>query len=132
MTKISRGDSNRGDESSTSNESNGLPSPKSFATNKVKKSPNGHKLDNVSQDEMQSLLAKLKELVPNIPRNKKLSKLEIIQHVIDYIFDLQLALESHPSSLPQSITKSPNNSTHSSSSSLSPSNRQPLAIKWVS
>jgi len=132
MTKISRGESNRGEQSSsTVAETNGLPSPKSFTANKVKKF--GHnKMDNVSHDEMQSLLAKLKELVPNIPRNKKLSKLEIIQHVIDYIFDLQLALESHPSSLSQSISKSPNNSTHSSSSSLSPSNRQPLAIKWVS
>src|SRR5699024_7885758 len=48
------------------------------------------------REEMQSLLAKLKELVPGIPKKRKLSKLEIIQHVIDYIFDLQVALESHP------------------------------------
>jgi len=131
MTKITKDEKSRGDESS--NQSNGLPSPKSFSANKVKKSQNGcNKTDSVSHEEMQSLLAKLKELVPNIPRNKKLSKLEIIQYVIDYIFDLQVALESHPQSLSQSISQSPNNSTLSSSPSLSPSNRQPLAIKWVS
>lgn len=48
------------------------------------------------REEMQSLLAKLKELVPGIPKKRKLSKLEIIQHVIDYIFDLQVALDAHP------------------------------------
>ncbi|XP_076317678.1 protein extra-macrochaetae-like [Tachypleus tridentatus] len=48
----------------------------------------------VSQEEMQQLLGKLKDLVPNMPKNKRLSKLEIIQNVIDYIFDLQIALES--------------------------------------
>lgn len=58
---------------------------------------------------MQVLLCKLKELVPNMPKNKKLSKLEIIQYVIDYIVDLQIALESHPASRPTSaITTSPN------------------------
>ncbi|KAF7488242.1 Protein extra-macrochaetae [Sarcoptes scabiei] len=50
----------------------------------------------LDQQEMQLLLAKLKQLVPGIPKNRRLSKLEIIQHVIDYIFDLQMALESHP------------------------------------
>lgn len=46
--------------------------------------------------EIHELLGKLQELVPNMPKNKKLSKLEIIQNVIDYIFDLQDALEAHP------------------------------------
>jgi len=126
MTKISTKDMTSRDESSNSSiESNGLPQPKSFGTNKVKKSTTSQKMDsNVSKDEMQSLLAKLQELVPNIPRNKKLSKLEIIQYVIDYIFDLQLALESHP----QSICQSSNNSSPTSSISL----RQPLAIKYSS
>ena len=45
---------------------------------------------------MQSLLAKLQQLVPGIPKKRRLPKLEIIQHVIDYIFDLQVALEQHP------------------------------------
>jgi len=116
MAKISK-DVNSRDDSSSSSSSNGSSNGLSngFSShNKVKKS---------TDDEMQSLLAKLKELVPNIPRNKKLSKLEIIQYVIDYIFDLQFALESHPISS--------NNSSHMSSSPSSPSNRQPLAIKWV-
>ena len=50
----------------------------------------------LAAEEMKELLSKLQELVPNIPRHKKLSKLEIIQYVIDYIFDLQTALETHP------------------------------------
>lgn len=48
------------------------------------------------REEMNSLLAKLQQLVPGIPKNRRLSTLEIIQHVIDYIFDLQVALETHP------------------------------------
>ena len=54
-------------------------------------------LDGDLAEEMQELLCKLKELVPSVPRHRKLSKLEIIQHVIDYIFDLQQALDSQPS-----------------------------------
>jgi len=109
----------------------GLPLPKCFSENKVKKSSSptnsGHKLDSgTTQEEMQSLLAKLKDLVPNMPRNKKLSKLEIIQYVIDYIFDLQLALEAHPSTT-SPITKAHNTCLNSSPSSSS-SNRQPLGL----
>ncbi|XP_070376982.1 DNA-binding protein inhibitor ID-1-like [Dermacentor albipictus] len=51
----------------------------------------------VNHGAIQALLDKLKDLVPNMPRSKKLSKLEIIQNVIDYILDLELALEAHPS-----------------------------------
>lgn len=46
--------------------------------------------------EMKMYLSKLKDLVPFMPKNRKLSKLEIIQHVIDYICDLQTELEAHP------------------------------------
>lgn len=46
--------------------------------------------------EIQMYLSKLKDLVPFMPKNRKLSKLEVIEHVIDYICDLQLALETHP------------------------------------
>ncbi|GIY46791.1 BHLH domain-containing protein [Caerostris darwini] len=53
----------------------------------------------MNHDEIQALLAKLRELVPNVPRNRKVSKLETIQYVIDYIVDLQIALETH--SMPQ-------------------------------
>lgn len=44
--------------------------------------------------DMNSCYSKLKELVPTLPTNKKASKVEILQHVIDYIFDLQIALEA--------------------------------------
>ncbi|XP_028652734.1 DNA-binding protein inhibitor ID-2a [Erpetoichthys calabaricus] len=44
---------------------------------------------------MNDCYSKLKELVPSIPPNKKVSKMEILQHVIDYILDLQIALDSH-------------------------------------
>lgn len=39
----------------------------------------------------------LKELVPSLPQNKNVSKMEILQHVIDYILDLQIALDSSAS-----------------------------------
>ncbi|KAM4633974.1 DNA-binding protein inhibitor ID-2b [Polymixia lowei] len=39
----------------------------------------------------------LKELVPSLPQNKSVSKMEILQHVIDYILDLQNALDSSSS-----------------------------------
>ncbi len=44
--------------------------------------------------DMNSCYSKLKELVPTLPTNKKASKMEILQHVIDYIWDLQVELES--------------------------------------
>ena len=53
-------------------------------------------IDTVTSEEACRLLLKLKNLVPGIPRNKKLSKLEIIQNVIDYILDLETVLNSHP------------------------------------
>ncbi|CAI9585059.1 unnamed protein product [Staurois parvus] len=45
---------------------------------------------------MNDCYSRLKRLVPTIPQNKKVSKVEILQHVIDYILDLQLALDTHP------------------------------------
>lgn len=47
--------------------------------------------------EIQMYISKLKDLVPFMPKNRKLSKLEVIQHVIQYICDLQTALDTHPS-----------------------------------
>jgi DNA-binding protein inhibitor ID len=44
--------------------------------------------------EVQMYLSKLKALVPIMPRNRKLSKLEVIQYVMDYISDLQTTLEA--------------------------------------
>ncbi|XP_049276215.1 protein extra-macrochaetae [Rhipicephalus sanguineus] len=63
---------------------------------------------------IQGLLDKLKDLVPNMPRSKKLTRLEIIQNVIDYILDLEIALEAHPTQL--------------SSSAPAVSTRQPLGV----
>ncbi|CAL8247915.1 unnamed protein product [Lota lota] len=51
----------------------------------------------VPYGDMNDCYSRLKRLVPTIPQDKKVSKVEILQHVIDYILDLQLALETHPS-----------------------------------
>jgi len=48
------------------------------------------------QVQIQMYLSKLKELVPHMPKDRKVSKLEVIQHVIDYICDLQTTLETQP------------------------------------
>ncbi|XP_076844665.1 DNA-binding protein inhibitor ID-4 [Brachyhypopomus gauderio] len=53
------------------------------------------------QYDMNDCYSRLKRLVPTIPQNKKVSKVEILQHVIDYILDLQLALETQPVLLKQ-------------------------------
>lgn len=53
------------------------------------------------QCDMNDCYTRLRRLVPTIPPNKKVSKVEILQHVIDYILDLQLALETHPALLRQ-------------------------------
>lgn len=55
--------------------------------------------------EIQKMLYKLKDLIPGIPTDRKLSKLEIMQCVIDYIADLEQVLEtegtnSHPTLTP--------------------------------
>lgn len=78
--------------------------------------------DVIVAEEMQELLCKLKDLVPYMPRNKKLSKLEIIQYVIDYIFDLQQALDS-----PLAISSTIPDQRHASNSSPFSSFRQPLS-----
>ncbi|MPC82204.1 Protein extra-macrochaetae [Portunus trituberculatus] len=44
--------------------------------------------------EMRRYLNKLKDLVPHCPKNRKVTKLELIQHVIDYISDLEDTLQS--------------------------------------
>lgn len=57
-------------------------------------------------EEMHTLFGKLRELVPNMPRNKKVTKLEIIQNVIDYILDLEIALETHPANFSSRVSAS--------------------------
>ncbi|XP_058141281.1 DNA-binding protein inhibitor ID-4 [Dasypus novemcinctus] len=51
------------------------------------------------QCDMNDCYSRLRRLVPTIPPHKKVSKVEILQHVIDYILDLQLALDTHPALL---------------------------------
>ncbi|KAF6210713.1 hypothetical protein GE061_013820 [Apolygus lucorum] len=67
----------------------------------------------VEKEELQVYLTRLKDLVPFMPKNRKLSKLEVIQYVIDYICDLQEALEA-----PGSLLKTP----------TAPNPRQPLGV----
>jgi DNA-binding protein inhibitor ID len=56
---------------------------------------------------------RLRNMVPFIPLERKLSKVEILQHVIDYIQDLQNALEAN------SALRTPTSSTNRA-------NRRPL------
>lgn len=91
--------------------------------------------------EMQAYLSKLKQLVPNMPKNRKVSKVEVIEHVIDYICHLQTALETQPSNRATAaivsvvINNNNNNATSNSivlnnnnnNNSICPANpRQPL------
>ncbi|XP_072553222.1 DNA-binding protein inhibitor ID-2b [Salminus brasiliensis] len=48
---------------------------------------------------MNDCYSRLKELVPSLPQNRSVSKMEILQHVIDYILDLQIALDSSSASV---------------------------------
>ncbi|XP_040404854.1 DNA-binding protein inhibitor ID-4 isoform X1 [Anser cygnoides] len=59
------------------------------------------------QCDMNDCYSRLRKLVPTIPPNKRVSKVEILQHVIDYILDLQLALETHPALLRQQQQQHP-------------------------
>jgi hypothetical protein len=75
--------------------SSSSPSSGSVLDGKVRKHPADHE-----QVEIQMYLSKLRELVPNMPKNRKVSKVEVINNVIDYICDLQTALLDqlqHPS-----------------------------------
>lgn len=83
-----------------------------------------HRKD-VENEEIQMYLSKLKSLVPFIPKNKKLSKLEVIQYVIDYICDLQSALETHPVVTP--FDAAAVLSQKKSQAAVSP--RQPLGVR---
>lgn len=81
------------------------------------------------QVEIQMYLSKLKELVPHMPKNRKVSKLEVIQHVIDYICELQGSLEqqSHHQQLMRQRRRR-SLSAESLAASILVQHRQPLGI----
>uniref|UniRef100_A0A670K1Y4 BHLH domain-containing protein n=1 Tax=Podarcis muralis TaxID=64176 RepID=A0A670K1Y4_PODMU len=60
--------------------------------NKKNKSPAQEEPKNLLHN-MNDCYSKLRELVPRIPQGPKVSQVEILQHVIEYIFDLQIVLE---------------------------------------
>ena len=47
--------------------------------------------------EMQACFSKLRQIVPTVSTNQRLSKVQLLQHVIDYITDLELTLDHPPS-----------------------------------
>ena len=51
----------------------------------------------VGDTEMQACFHKLKQLVPTVPHDRKVSKVALLQHVIDYILDLEVTLDFKPS-----------------------------------
>ncbi|NWI99884.1 ID1 inhibitor, partial [Crypturellus undulatus] len=50
--------------------------------------------------DMKGCYSRLRALVPTLPRHRRVSKVEILQHVIDYIWDLQLVLQPGPAGEP--------------------------------
>lgn len=108
-----------------------------------------HRRSDSENVEIQMYLSKLKDLVPFMPKNRKLSKLEVIEHVIDYICDLQLALQTHPMASQNQIPfedylnnnnsgsddsehKSEDTSSESLSSGVNTTSRQPLGVRPTS
>lgn len=55
--------------------------------------------------EMQKMYGKLKELVPNCAEKNKMSHTELLQNVIDYIFELQDTLDLDSSSSKEPLTE---------------------------
>lgn len=55
-----------------------------------------HRLEN-GEEEMQACFARLMQLVPTIPPNGRMTKVQLLQHVIDYILDLEMTLDFRPS-----------------------------------
>ncbi|XP_054883174.1 DNA-binding protein inhibitor ID-1 [Poeciliopsis prolifica] len=79
---------------------------------------------NVFLQDMNSCYSKLKELVPTLPTNKKASKVEILQHVIDYIWDLQVELDEPEKSRQQQqpVPRTPLTTLNSELASISVEN----------
>ncbi|RZF39402.1 hypothetical protein LSTR_LSTR000923 [Laodelphax striatellus] len=104
------------------------PNNQSVSTGRVQR-PRHRDIEN---EEIQMYISKLKELVPFMPRNRRLSKLEVIQYVIDYICDLQYALESHPTVVQDAAAAIIRNSAASGLTTSPPATpttpRQPLGV----
>ncbi|KYN42923.1 Protein extra-macrochaetae [Trachymyrmex septentrionalis] len=79
-------------------------------------------------EEVAAYLTKLRSLVPDMPRKRKLSKLEVIQRVIEYICDLQTALEetnaAHQDA--KTMTMTTTTTATATESTTQSSSRQPL------
>ncbi|KAK4474553.1 hypothetical protein MN116_001697 [Schistosoma mekongi] len=71
---------------------------------KHRKHSNSVKID-TPPTEMKRCLVKLKKMVPTIERNKKVNQLELLQHVIDYIQDLEKTLQ-YPEDILTSVSVS--------------------------
>jgi len=75
----------------------------SLGTGKVQKTQAPSKTEGT---QVLQYLERLQNLVPQCPKDRPVSKLELIQSVIDYICDLEDALESSPESDCSSQTSS--------------------------
>ena len=47
-----------------------------------------------SDPEVCACLSKLRDMVPTVPQDRRISKVQLLQHVIDYILDLELTLDT--------------------------------------
>lgn len=78
---------------STHNQDEITPTSTSAVTLTASALPSTTTAEGDTEAEIRLYLDKLKEIVPKCPKHRKVSRLELIQHVIDYICDLQQALE---------------------------------------
>ena len=67
-------------------------SPLLESSGKIRKDTQSSASSAAEYVEMQLYLSKLRALVPNMPKDRKVSKVEVINNVIDYICHLQTAL----------------------------------------
>ncbi|GAU99051.1 hypothetical protein RvY_10104 [Ramazzottius varieornatus] len=74
-----------------------IPTMASVASSRVQKSSRRNAATKSNED-VELLFRRLVQMVPSLPKDRKLSRLEILQAVIDYIQELEQRLESHPES----------------------------------
>ncbi|VEL11201.1 unnamed protein product [Protopolystoma xenopodis] len=80
-----------------------LPSRRSTSASRLHKRCAG---EQDSVDEMKKYLVQLKRMVPTIPHKRKVKRLELLQHVIDYIQMLELTLQ-RPDAIYQAVSPLP-------------------------